>query len=444
MGPPDRDLTLLSTARAGRGGEASGRLVLGRVGRRVVAAEPAQSVIVFGPTQSHKTSGFAVPAVLEWDGPVIAASVKTDLLEHTIGHRRSLGRVDCFDPTGSTGLESSVWSPLPSARTWPGARRAAAGLTEVVKSGAGPMTDGDFWYATATRMLAPLLFAAAVGGLGLEDVIRWVDTQEESEVLDLLAGAGVAEAVQAASSTFGKDERQRSSIYTTVETVLEPFAERRPAPGRWGRPGRDRSRPRGRRTQHALPLCSRPRPAPAHTTVRVTAAPHPRARVRPGDPHPEPPRPTVAPRARRGSQHRPAQRPRRAGRHRRRPRRATGDHLARPVPGHRPLRPPVGDGGQQPPGQALPVRHLRPRHVGARQPADRRGTRDGAGDDDGRPGRAEHHPLRLDQETGPARRPPPDPARTGCPRLRPPPAGPAEAAALVLRLPPALPGRVGG
>ena len=51
---------------------------------------------------------------------------------------------------------------------------------------------------------------------------------------------------------------------------------------------------------------------------------------------------------------------------------------------------------------------------------------------------------RLDQETGPARRPPPDPARTGCPRLRSPPAGPAEAAALVLRCPPAFPGRVGG
>ena len=38
----------------------NGRLVLGRAGRRVVAAERSQSVIVFGPTQSHKTTGFAV------------------------------------------------------------------------------------------------------------------------------------------------------------------------------------------------------------------------------------------------------------------------------------------------------------------------------------------------------------------------------------------------
>ena len=50
-------------------------------GRRLVAAERAQSVLVFGPTQSQKTTGFAVPAILGWAGPVVAASVKTDLLD---------------------------------------------------------------------------------------------------------------------------------------------------------------------------------------------------------------------------------------------------------------------------------------------------------------------------------------------------------------------------
>ena len=194
------------------------------MGRKLVAAERAQSVIVFGPTQSYKTSGLAVPAILEWDGPVIAASVKTDLIDHTIGHRRSCGSVACFDPSGSTGLEASPWSPLPASRTWPGARRSAANLTEVAKSSVGTMSDGDFWYATAAKMLAPLLFAAAFGRRDMADVVRWVDTQEQDEVLDLLTAAGVPEAVNSARSTFGKEDRQRSSIYTTVETILEPFA----------------------------------------------------------------------------------------------------------------------------------------------------------------------------------------------------------------------------
>jgi type IV secretion system protein VirD4 len=199
-------------------------LVLGWSGRRLVAAERAQSVIVFGPTQSRKTSGFAVPAILGWEGPVIATSIKTDLIERTVDHRRARGEVHVFDPSGSTGLGSVSWSPLSAARTWPGARRAAAGLTEVAKASVGTMSDGDFWYATATKMLGPLLFAAAFGGCDMGDVVRWVDTQEEGEVLDLLAAAGVSEATDAARSTFGKEERQRGSIYTTVETILDPFA----------------------------------------------------------------------------------------------------------------------------------------------------------------------------------------------------------------------------
>jgi type IV secretion system protein VirD4 len=56
------------------------------------------------------------------------------------------------------------------------------------------------------------------------DVIRWVDTQEEREVVALLEESGVPAALHVALSVFGKEERQRSSIYTTVETVLEPFA----------------------------------------------------------------------------------------------------------------------------------------------------------------------------------------------------------------------------
>lgn len=215
---------------AGAGSPPAGRLVLGTMGRRLIATERAQSVIVIGPTQSRKTSGFAVPAILDWEGPVIAASVKSDLLEHTVDHRSLVGSVWCFDPSGSTGMASASWSPLPASRTWPGARRAAAALTEVAKSSAGSMTDGDFWYATAARMLGPLLFAAAFGGGDMDDVIRWVDTQEEDEVLSLLEAAGVEPALHVARSVFGKEERQRSSIYTTVETVLEPFAGLVPLP----------------------------------------------------------------------------------------------------------------------------------------------------------------------------------------------------------------------
>jgi type IV secretion system protein VirD4 len=199
-----------------------GTALRGGLGPRALWTERAQSVAVIGPTQSGKTTALAVPAILGWEGPVVAASVKTDLVSNTEHWRRSLGTVWCFDPAGATGRPASGWSPLPAARTWAGARRVAADLTEVARS---PATtgDGEFWYATAAKLLAPLLFAAATGGATMDDVVRWVDTQEVAEVLGLLESAGVEEAIWAARATWQRDDRQRSSVYTTAETVLEPL-----------------------------------------------------------------------------------------------------------------------------------------------------------------------------------------------------------------------------
>ncbi len=191
---------------------------------RVLSAEPAQSLAVVGPTQSGKTTALAVPAILGWEGPVLAASVKTDLVRDTIAWRRRCGDVWCFDPAGTTGLPRNGWSPLPTATTWSGARRLAADLTEVTRS-EGTSADGEFWYATAAKLLAPLLFAAAAGRRSMHDVVRWVDVQETEEVEDLLRAAGCPEALQAARASWLREDRQRSAIYTTAETVLEPFAD---------------------------------------------------------------------------------------------------------------------------------------------------------------------------------------------------------------------------
>ncbi len=222
-----RDLATLTVAtrRRDRRSAPPARLVIGRSGRRTLAAEPGQSVIVFGPTQSRKTTGFAIPALVDWPGPVVATSVKGDLFSSTSEERRRRGAVVCFDPSGTIGAPTVGWSPLHRARTWPAARRMASALTDTAKGEHGGMADGDFWYATAAKLLAPLLFAAAATQGSMADVVRWVDTQEEVEVLDLLYGVGVPEAVDAARACFAKEDRQRGSIYTTAETVMAPFAD---------------------------------------------------------------------------------------------------------------------------------------------------------------------------------------------------------------------------
>ena len=203
-----------------------GRLTLGTVHRRLIATEAQHSVAVIGPAGTGKTTGFAIPALLEWDGPVIATSVKGDLLEHTITHRRTIGDTYVFDPVASTGEPTAGWSPLHTCTDWQGALRMAAWLASTARAGErGGLQDSDFWYAVAQKLLAPLLYAAATSGATMADVLRWVDLQDEQEPIQALQKAGNVDAIQAFAATINREDRTRSSAYTTAETVLAAFAD---------------------------------------------------------------------------------------------------------------------------------------------------------------------------------------------------------------------------
>lgn len=206
-----------------------GRLTLGRFGRSLIAAGERQSVIAIAPTQSHKTTALAIPALLEWEGPVLATSVKTDLLLDTLPHRESKGEVMVFDPARTTELPRSRMTPLWGARSWRGAMRVAHWLAAAARTSSGSgLQDADFWFAAAEKLLAPLLFAAATGGRTMEAVVRWLDEGaevSEGEVQELLTDTGVAEAERAYLATQNREERQRSSVYTTAEMILAAFAD---------------------------------------------------------------------------------------------------------------------------------------------------------------------------------------------------------------------------
>ncbi len=253
-----RDLAPLAVA-----GPTPGRLTVGRAGRRLVAVDAGQSLLVVGPTQSHKTSSLAIPAILEWQGPVVAASVKADLARHTAAWRRRHGHVWIYDPTASSGLPADRWSPLDAVRSWPDARRVAAELVAVARADSGSLTDADFWYATAAKLLAPLLLGAAVSGRPIADVVRWLDEQQVDEVADALHRAGEHAALAAAQATWARDDRQRSAVYTTAETVLDVFAE--PAVAASARTGPGAIDPAAVvSASHTLYLC-----APAHDQRRL-------------------------------------------------------------------------------------------------------------------------------------------------------------------------------
>jgi len=162
---------------------ASGRLLLGTAARGRGRGSWQRSVRSRWRSSGHAEREDLVcggARILSWEGPVLAASIKTDLVSATGHWRRSCGTVWCFDPAGDSGLPASPWSPLPAARTWPGARRLASDLTEVGRAG-DALADGDFWYALAAKLLAPSSSRrppvdghgrrAALGGH--QEVARW-------------------------------------------------------------------------------------------------------------------------------------------------------------------------------------------------------------------------------------------------------------------------------
>lgn len=210
------------------------RLALGRHSGRLLRAEHRHALVAFGPPQSGKSAGLAVPALLEWEGPAVASSIKTDLLDATLARRRGLGSVFVFDPFELAGRRSHTWSPLRGAATWDGAVEAAWRLTTAGELDQHRVEGGDFWAVAAEQRLAPLLYAAAAGGAGMDSVVRWAygfDGRDLQQTLQVLADRAIdgaelddARAAYDSARAFdGQADRTRASIEGTVQALLRAY-----------------------------------------------------------------------------------------------------------------------------------------------------------------------------------------------------------------------------
>jgi type IV secretion system protein VirD4 len=212
----------------------AGRLALGRYRGRLLHAEQRHALVAFGPPQSGKSAGLAVPALLEWDGPAVASSIKTDLLAATLDRRRALGSVYVFDPFALSGAPSQTWSPLRGAHTWDGALEVAWRLAAAGELDQKGVEGGDFWAVAAEQRLAPLLFTAAATGATMDDVVRWTygqGSRDLDQAVSRLTGSaeneeqleGAYAAYDALRAFESQAERTRSSIEATAQALLRGY-----------------------------------------------------------------------------------------------------------------------------------------------------------------------------------------------------------------------------
>jgi type IV secretion system protein VirD4 len=200
------------------------RVTLGRVNGRLVAAEPLQSVIALGPTQSQKTSGLVIPAILEWDGPVLAAGVKPDLIGSTIGRRWQKGEVFLYDPAGTTGMEANTWTPLSRCDRWEGAYRMALSLVNASRLTRADR-DAEGMAGDTTNLLAAMLLAAAVGGRSMSDVLRWGQRQDRDDISAGIDVANAPAARDAFESIWRLPDETRSRVYGQVPRVIDAYTD---------------------------------------------------------------------------------------------------------------------------------------------------------------------------------------------------------------------------
>lgn len=199
----------------------------GHGGRRPVFAGPEQACLVLGPPRSGKTTGVIVPTIAcTHANPVVSTSTKADVLLATVERRRPMGRCYVFDPTGTVpdvpGTVPLRWSPLTGTTTFEAAVATAHAMASAARPAAA-MTEAAHWVERAEALLAPLLFAAAVGGHTMADACRWVLSHDPTEADSVLVGLGAQMPKVVLASVTRTEDRERSGIFSTAAGILAAY-----------------------------------------------------------------------------------------------------------------------------------------------------------------------------------------------------------------------------
>ena len=201
-----RTARLLELRRLWRGGGA--RVRLGRVGPVTVRLPEDEHLLVLGPTGSGKSSSLAIPAILEWPGPVVVTDPKGELLARTLVARERRGRAAVFAPLMEPG---DGWNPISAISSADDALRCAGFLL------GRPPDREPFWHDLALQLLHGLLVEAATDGLTLSDILALLQQVPAEEMAEELSHPMARQLVQGALS--GGDRTAMGVVATLVSKL---------------------------------------------------------------------------------------------------------------------------------------------------------------------------------------------------------------------------------
>lgn len=192
------------------------------VGKRVgipVFLPASDSLMVFGPTRSGKTTSLVLPLLAQFNGPSVATSVKSDVYTSSREFRESIGRCELFD---LSSCESSSWNIFSLVSDLASAKGISDVLCRVGKNRGGEM---EFWSQLASKVLSSLILAAKELSPSLRTVFDWIESQDFEYALEGLYKTGQDEAQSALDAIVKMDPRTFTSVIATLLSLLEPYSD---------------------------------------------------------------------------------------------------------------------------------------------------------------------------------------------------------------------------
>lgn len=197
-----------------------GRAVKGRTDLYLGWRETA--VVEMGPG-SGKTTGIAVPMVLEAPGVVVCTSNKRDLADGIRGACEARGTFWCFDPQDIAhyGPPGWWWNPLRGITDPVEALR----LAQIIADASSPAdaSKDAYFDAAGPQLLADLILAAAVDGRQIDQVYRWVSEAEAKrtpEPVRILEDRGYSLSAASLRRPYNAADDERSGIFGTAAKAL--------------------------------------------------------------------------------------------------------------------------------------------------------------------------------------------------------------------------------
>ncbi len=184
------------------------------------------TALMLGGPGAHKSLGWLLGllGLQDWPGPVLCLSTRTDLARFAGPRRQRLGKVQVLDWRGSLAAtlpyERVRWNPLDGCENAGVAKDRMTSMMETALMGGA---KGDpFWEKNGVAIVAAYAHSAALKGVGVEQVLDWLDRDELKEPGRVIKAHGSRARMGARLATFdGKAEETREGVLHMARLVFE-------------------------------------------------------------------------------------------------------------------------------------------------------------------------------------------------------------------------------